>query len=356
MKSEHPIVASQAALSANIIQPQKDNPNLWEVRLLADQESQWVERMDGFYLPIGAPIRMICTCHDLAPSTCIHTCALAIHLLQQGEKAQSRRQRGLMYSGLRVNTSDGSHRQWTEPQVSVWEGEDSKPLDPKPSQTLCNHSPDGFEWGYAGSGPAQLALAMLLDYTGDVATALRYYQPFKAEVIAGLPRESGRWQITGTQIQRYFLHDLHESVFTYTGFHNAPSRCYLQWIARPQHIPAGPAQPDDSVIVIATELAENPGTSVTNRAERLANQVCREMEVAPERLIWIEHYLGNPHASRASVQQYPQERFRLVAFRLTDGRLRFPRWLPVSRDWVENFIGCPLTSAPEELTTNISDD
>jgi hypothetical protein len=31
-----------------------------------------------------------------------------------------------------------------------------------PSLRHRNHSPDGFEWGYHGSGPAQLALAILL--------------------------------------------------------------------------------------------------------------------------------------------------------------------------------------------------
>ena len=40
-------------------------------------------------------------------------------------------------------------------------------LDPKPSQKIWNHSPTGFEWGYGGSGPAQLALALLLDYVCD---------------------------------------------------------------------------------------------------------------------------------------------------------------------------------------------
>lgn len=33
-----------------------------------------------------------------------------------------------------------------------------------PRNDLCNHSPDGFEWGYGGSGPAQLALAILVDH------------------------------------------------------------------------------------------------------------------------------------------------------------------------------------------------
>lgn len=39
---------------------------------------------------------------------------------------------------------------------------DDEPLSPKRSQKVWNHSPDGFNWGYGGSGPAQLALAILL--------------------------------------------------------------------------------------------------------------------------------------------------------------------------------------------------
>ena len=45
------------------------------------------------------------------------------------------------------------------------------------------HSPDGFEWGYAGSGPADLARSILWDFLGqapDDAT----YQDFKREIIA----------------------------------------------------------------------------------------------------------------------------------------------------------------------------
>ena len=56
-------------------------------------------------------------------------------------------------------------------------------LDPRPSQRLRNHSPDGFEWGYAGSGPAQLALAIVLDvYPEEIAQ--RFYQDFKEAFIA----------------------------------------------------------------------------------------------------------------------------------------------------------------------------
>lgn len=61
-------------------------------------------------------------------------------------------------------------------------------LDPAPSLKLRNHSPDGFAWGYSGSGPAQLALAMLLHFT-DQDFALANYQQFKTDVIATLDKE-----------------------------------------------------------------------------------------------------------------------------------------------------------------------
>jgi hypothetical protein len=63
---------------------------------------------------------------------------------------------------------------------------DGRPLHPEKSQGVWNHSPDGFSWGYEGSGPAQLALAILLSLT-DERTAVRNYQTFKRQVIAGLP-------------------------------------------------------------------------------------------------------------------------------------------------------------------------
>lgn len=48
---------------------------------------------------------------------------------------------------------------------------------------LWNHSPTGFEFGYGGSGPAQLALAILSDCCGD-ELAVQYHHAFKWAVIA----------------------------------------------------------------------------------------------------------------------------------------------------------------------------
>jgi hypothetical protein len=61
---------------------------------------------------------------------------------------------------------------------------DGKWLDPAPSQKYHNHSPDGFNWGYSGSGPAQLALAVMLKLTGQENP----YQDFKFRIIANLPQ------------------------------------------------------------------------------------------------------------------------------------------------------------------------
>lgn len=62
---------------------------------------------------------------------------------------------------------------------------DGDPLDWRTD--LVNHSPNGFEWGYCGSGPAQLALAIVAHATDD-ETAWKHYQDFKRLVVSRLPR------------------------------------------------------------------------------------------------------------------------------------------------------------------------
>lgn len=73
---------------------------------------------------------------------------------------------------------------------------------------VVEHSPDGFEWGYGGSGPADLALNIVevvlkrIGYRGitldDEARnkysimAYHLHQDFKWKFIASLPREGGR--------------------------------------------------------------------------------------------------------------------------------------------------------------------
>jgi hypothetical protein len=62
---------------------------------------------------------------------------------------------------------------------------DEKELLPDDSQAYRNHSPDGFAWGYGGSGPAQLALAVMLEIKGEAFG----YQDFKWKELAILEQD-----------------------------------------------------------------------------------------------------------------------------------------------------------------------
>lgn len=66
---------------------------------------------------------------------------------------------------------------------------------------LVNHSPTGFEWGYAGSGPAQLSVAILADALRSGRRAVRLHQRFKFEVIAALDRDA-EWKIVGKTVRQ----------------------------------------------------------------------------------------------------------------------------------------------------------
>jgi hypothetical protein len=93
--------------------------------------------------------------------------------------------------------------------VSVWRDDDGN-VHANVPRSVVWHSPDGFECGYEGSGPADLALNILNDYVrpSDGATdeahepvpcyrgvasrfAARWHQDFKREFIGRMSREGG---------------------------------------------------------------------------------------------------------------------------------------------------------------------
>jgi Family of unknown function (DUF6166) len=81
----------------------------------------------------------------------------------------------------------------------VWASDgngERKPLNPR--QELRNHSPTGFEWGYGGSGPAQLALAILAEHLGNDDAALKLYQNFKWACIAQIC--GANWSLSSEEI------------------------------------------------------------------------------------------------------------------------------------------------------------
>lgn len=82
-----------------------------------------------------------------------------------------------------------------------------------PARTdLRLHSPDGFEWGYRGSGPTQLALAILVDALSDDANgadfALDLYQDFKVAFVS-------RWSSLTWSIS---IHEIHEWIQSWQSY------------------------------------------------------------------------------------------------------------------------------------------
>lgn len=68
-----------------------------------------------------------------------------------------------------------------------------------PLEHIERHSPDGFNWGFGGSGPADTALSILTDCLGmDLANQL--YQLFKWVFVASWGEE---WSITEEKIREW---------------------------------------------------------------------------------------------------------------------------------------------------------
>jgi hypothetical protein len=67
------------------------------------------------------------------------------------------------------------------------------------------HSPDGFQWGYGGSGPADLARSILWDWLGyEPEPAL--YQAFKRDYVARWSMHTGEsWRIASDEIMLWLL-------------------------------------------------------------------------------------------------------------------------------------------------------
>jgi hypothetical protein len=63
---------------------------------------------------------------------------------------------------------------------------DGSELLPGPSQRIFNHSSE-FNWGYGGSGPAQLACAIALALTRDKSLAVAIHQRVKDRIVVHLP-------------------------------------------------------------------------------------------------------------------------------------------------------------------------
>ena len=74
---------------------------------------------------------------------------------------------------------------------------DRQPLDAR--LDLRDFHASGYEWGYEGSGPSQLALAILADHA-DAQTALGNYRKFVQIFVAEIEDDS--WRLSSEEIDQ----------------------------------------------------------------------------------------------------------------------------------------------------------
>jgi len=104
----------------------------------------------------------------------------------------------LYYIGIKENNGIGGQ---TILRVEDTDGRTGG-IEISPRNDIVNHSPDGLNWGYGGSGAAQAALAILVDFLNDDETALKLYQKFKWDFIA---KQGDELKITKNEIDEWLL-------------------------------------------------------------------------------------------------------------------------------------------------------
>jgi len=84
------------------------------------------------------------------------------------------------------------------PQVAVYPpGAQSYALP----HVVCHSTQGQLEWGYGGSGPADLALSVLVDAGLSRDEALSLHQAFKCDIIAKLPHDL--WSLTENEVNAW---------------------------------------------------------------------------------------------------------------------------------------------------------
>lgn len=73
----------------------------------------------------------------------------------------------------------------------------------RPLAHQVKHSPTGFNWGYMGSGPADLARSILADHLGRIPHPA-IYQRFKEMFVGRLP-QGGAWEVTADEVDAYLF-------------------------------------------------------------------------------------------------------------------------------------------------------
>ncbi|MGM0503167.1 MAG: hypothetical protein ACQESQ_01020 [Bacteroidota bacterium] len=110
-----------------------------------------------------------------------------------------------------------------------------------------------------------------------------------------------------------------EREYNFKGMWDVPSVCGLKIVRKPE-----------KTIVIVTDLYEkNPGTPITEWNTKLAGQICKEFEIKPEELIFIERT-----PDKQTKLSFNKETFFKVIFEQNGSEFNNPDWQELSKDEV----------------------
>jgi hypothetical protein len=103
-----------------------------------------------------------------------------------------------------------------------------------------------------------------------------------------------------------------------------------------------PDDPGDALVVICSELPNNPGGSITNCADVIAAGVIRAHEL-PTPLVWIEHWLEETTEGHETLELVVFSSFEVVERAPYLGETRAwigePTWKSLDRASVEVLVG-----------------
>lgn len=132
----------------------------------------------------------------------------------------------------------------------------------------------------------------------------------------------------------------YDEILHYGGLHGCHSQCRIR---RFRH--------EDRTVIVATELADNRGTSITNMAEHLCDSML-SFAGDPAIWTWIEHYpaRGNhghrisESFTRVTFQEAPgatrtHRHFLGHVYECSCGRFHHPTWQSITREEVERLTG-----------------
>ena len=97
--------------------------------------------------------------------------------------------------------------------------------------------------------------------------------------------------------------------------------------------------PTGEIVVVCTEMPDNPGVSTTNCADEIFAAIVQDYQLEPERVVWIEHHHPRPFL----IYGQASDTYARVIFYENGHKLDKPQWQYLSGEELSFLTGGALT-------------